>query len=155
MSMATKLLLLQDVYNLGRKGDLVSAKAGFAYNYLIPQGFGVIATAAAMRRQTKLQEERRRQAENERKEAMEVAEKLNGATLTFTVKVDAEGHLYGSVSTHDIQELIQRELNIELDKRAIGLKHAIKETGVFDLSLKLKEGVVAEIHVKVIPEQAQ
>ncbi len=150
--MAKKLLLLEDVDNLGRKGDLVNAKEGFAYNFLIPQGFALVATPAALKRQAKLQEERRKRAEVDRKESEELASRLNGETLTFLVKVDHEGHMYGSVSGLDVVHQIKMQTGIELEKRFVMIKHAIKETGVFDITLRLKEDIMAQIVVKVVPE---
>src|SRR5438445_11042849 len=96
--MAKQLLLLEDVEHLGRKGDVVNAKEGYAYNFLIPKGFALVASESALRRKTKLQEERRKIAETDRKESEELAVRLNGEALTFIVKVDHEGHMYGSVS---------------------------------------------------------
>ncbi|MDB6081284.1 MAG: rplI [Chlamydiia bacterium] len=151
--MATQLLLLQDVDHLGRKGDVVNTKPGFAYNFLIPKGVAVVATKATLRRQVKLKDERLKIAEQDRKEAEEMASRLQGETISFTVKVDHEGHMYGSVSTLDIIDLVKMQTGIELDKRFIGLKHPIKETGVFAITLRLKEDITCEIHVKVIPEQ--
>jgi large subunit ribosomal protein L9 len=151
--MAKKLLLLEDVEYLGRKGDLVNAKNGFAYNYLIPQGFALVASESTLRRQVKLQEERKKLAENDRKESEELAARLNGESLTFLVKVDHEGHMYGSVSALDIVNLIKLQTGIDLDKRFVVLKHPIKETGIFDVTLRLKEEIFALIHVKIIPEQ--
>ena len=151
--MATQLLLLEDVPNLGRKGEAVTVREGYARNFLIPQGFALIATAATLRRQAKLKEERRKVAEQDLKESQEMAARLNGETLAFSVKVDHEGHMYGSVSAIDIIELIKMQVGIELDKRLVQLKHPIKETGAFDVTLRLKENVVAIVHVKVIPEE--
>lgn len=150
--MAKKLLLLEDVDHLGRKGDLVNAKDGYAYNYLIPQGFALVATEAALRRRVKLQEERKQIAEKDRKESEELAARLNGEALTFIVKVDHEGHMYGSVSALDIVNHIKLQTGVDLDKRFVCLKHAIKETGIFDVTLRLKEEIFALIHVKIIPE---
>lgn len=151
---ATQVLLLNDVENLGRKGDVVTTRPGFAYNFLIPQGFALVATPHVLRQQKKLQQERQMIADRDRKEAEEIAAKLNGETVAFTVKVDHDGHMYGSVSAHDIVDLIKMQTGIEIEKRFVQLKHAIKETGVIDLALRLKEGIVATIHVKIIPEHA-
>jgi len=153
--MATQLLLLEDVMDLGRKGDLVNAKEGYAYNYLIPQGLALKATTAALRRRVKLQEERKKIADADRKESEEMAQRLNGETISFTVKVDHDGHMYGSVSTIDIVDLIKMQTGIDFDKRHVLLKHPLKETGVFDVTLRMKEGITALIHVKVIPEHHQ
>jgi len=150
----TQLLLLEDVDSLGRKGDVVSTKAGYAFNFLIPQGLALQASAHVLRRQKKLQEERLVLAQQEKKEADEMSSKLHGETFGFTVKVDHEGHMYGSVSTHDIADLIKMQTGVDVEKRFIVLKHAIKQTGVFDIQLRFKEGVAAQIHIKVMPEHA-
>lgn len=150
--MAQKILLLEDVEHVGRKGDVASVKPGYAYNYLIPQGFALVANRAALRRQTKLQEERRLVAEAERKEATEFASRIEGETIEIEVNVDHEGHLYGSVSVLDIIERLKLKTGVELEKKMVPLKHPIKEIGVYDLTMRLKEGVTAQVHVKVFPK---
>ncbi len=149
---ATKVLLLEDVEHLGRKGDIASVRPGFARNFLVPQKLALVADAQALRRQVRLQEERRMKAEQDRKEAEELAARLNGEIVETEVKIDHEGHMYGSVSVHDIISLIKYKTGIELEKRYFLLKTAIRELGVFGIPLRLKEGVTCEIHVKVMPE---
>jgi len=149
----TKILLIEDVDNLGRKGDVATVKPGYAYNYLIPQGFALIADKSALRRQARLQEERRLKAEHERKEAEEMASRLNGECIEVEVKVDHEGHMYGSVTSLDVIDLLKLKTGIELEKKMVQLKHPIKEVGVFTISLRMKEGVTAEIQLKIMPEQ--
>lgn len=151
--MATKLLLIKDVEALGRSGDIVSVKPGFGRNYLLPQKLAVIADKKALQQQERLVEERKKRAESDKKESNELADKINGITLTTTVKVDHDGHMYGSVNAHDIAELLQEQQKVELDKRQIQLKHPIKATGVHEISVKLKEGVVASFHLKVMTEE--
>lgn len=148
----TKILLIEDVDSLGRKGDLASVKPGYAFNFLIPQGFALIADKAAMRRQAKLQEERKVRAEQEKKEAEEMALRLHGESIEVEVKVDHEGHMYGSVSPLDIINLLKTKTGVELEKKMVQLKHPIKEVGVFVIPLRMKEGVTAEIHLKIMPE---
>jgi large subunit ribosomal protein L9 len=153
--MATKLLLIEDVEDLGRSGDVVSVRPGFARNFLLPQGVAVIADRVTLRKQKLLQEEREKRAAVDKQEAEQTASGLNELVLTKIVKVDHEGHMYGSVSAHDVADLLQQQSNITLEKRAIGLKHPIKETGVHHIAIKLKEGVTASITLKVVSELDQ
>ncbi len=153
--MATQLLLLEDVDDLGHKGEIVNVKPGYAYNFLIPKKFALVADANAIRRQKRLREERQAKAVEDKKHAEEIAERLKGATFTVEVKVDHEGHMYGSVSSLDVVHLVKMQAGIELDKRSVPLKHPIKEIGVHELTLRLKEGVEAPIHLKVLVEGAQ
>jgi large subunit ribosomal protein L9 len=150
--MANKLLLIEDVEELGRSGDIVSVRPGYARNYLLPQGFAVPADKRALRMQARLKEERLKRAVEDKKESEELATRLAGVVLSVVVKVDQEGHMYGSVSALDVVHLLKNETGIELEKRSVQLKHAIKETGTYPLVLKLKEGITADVTLKVIPE---
>ena len=104
--MANKLLLLEDVEALGRSGDIVGVKPGYARNFLLPQGLAIIADKRALRMQARLQEERRNRAIVDRKESEELAAKLEGQNLTTIVKVDHDGHMYGSVNVADVADLL-------------------------------------------------
>lgn len=152
--MATKLLLVEDVDDLGRSGDIVSVKPGYARNYLIPQKLALIADKRSLQLQIKLQEERKKRAIVDKKESEELAARFAGLTIQTIVKVDHEGHMYGSVSAHDIVELLQQQESITLEKRAILLKHPIKTTGKHVISIKLKEGITADVTLKVRAENA-
>lgn len=151
--MATKLLLIEDVEDIGRSGDVVNVRPGFARNFLLPRGLGVVADKGALRMQARLKEEREKQAIIDKQEAEKTASVVDGVTLVTIVKVDQEGHMYGSVSAHDVAELLKSQVNIEFEKRSIGLKHAIKETGTHKITIKLKEGVTATIVLKVVSEE--
>lgn len=149
-----KYLLIEDVENLGRSGDVVTqVKPGYARNYLLPQKLAVVADAHALKMQERLKKERDVRAIQDKKESEEIAARLEGFVFTTVVKVDHEGHMYGSVTATDILHLIQNEHRIELDKRGIQLKHPIKELGVYPLEIKLKEGIMTNITVKVISEE--
>jgi large subunit ribosomal protein L9 len=151
--MATKLLLLEDVEALGRSGEIVNVKPGFARNFLLPQGFAVIADKRALRQQEKLREERQKKAVADKNESDQVAAKIEGITLTTVVKVDHDGHMYGSVTPHEIISLLQEQQKIELEKKNIPMKHAIKTTGAHVIHVKLKEGVEASFNLKVMSEE--
>lgn len=152
--MANKLLLLEDVDALGRKGDIVNARPGFARNFLMPRGLAIVADANALRRQARLQEERRQQAVVDKKEADAIATKIQDAKIKTYVKIDHEGHMYGSVTALDIVHLMKDQLGVEVEKRFILLPHAIKELGVHTIKARLKEGVLANFTLKVLAEGA-
>ena len=152
--MATKLLLIHDVEDLGRSGDIVNVRPGYARNFLLPRGTAVIADRNALRRQARLQEERLKKAAEDKKEAEKQAEAMAAVTIETVVKVDHDGHMYGSVTTADIVHLLQEQASIGIDKRSVQLKHPIKEVGVHTISLKLKEGVVSSVTLKIVPEES-
>lgn len=151
----SQLLLLEDIVNLGRKGDLVFPKRGFARNYLLPQKKGVIVDKRTLRLQTRLKEERAKQAVIDRKDAEAFAAHLKGRVFTLQVKADTQGHLYGSVSALDIAQLIEEQEGIKLEKRQIVLPKPIKQSGVYTISLRLKENVPATFDLKVCSESAK
>jgi len=151
--MAAKLLLIEDVDSLGRSGEIVSVKPGHARNYLLPQGLAVVADKRALRQQERLVAERLKKAAEDEREANAIASRIQGTTLTTVVKVDHDGHMYGSVTAHEIIDLLKENSQIELEKKNVQIKHAIKTTGVHDIHVKLKEGVECTFHLKVMSEE--
>jgi large subunit ribosomal protein L9 len=151
--MATKLLLVEDVEALGRSGEIVSVKPGYARNFLLPQGIAVIANKQALRQQERLKQERQKRAVEDLKESEAIAAHIEGMNLITIVKVDHEGHMYGSVHTHEIVNLLQEQKNVAVDKKSVQLKHPIKTTGVHPITVKLKEGVIATFNLKVMSEE--
>lgn len=152
--MKQQYLLIDDVEDVGRSGELISVKPGFARNFLLPQQKAVLASAHTLRMQAKLQEERAQKASVDKKEAEELAAKFTGLALEIKVKVDPEGHMYGSVGPADIIELFDKQ-GLKVDKRNVGMNKPIKEVGVHQLTLKLKEGVTCSYTLQIIGEQAQ
>ncbi|MBM3198130.1 MAG: 50S ribosomal protein L9 [Chlamydiae bacterium] len=150
--MGNQLLLLEDVECLGRSGDLVSVKPGYARNFLVPQKKAVVATKFTLRMQEKLQEERRKRAVVDLEESQGIVQLLGSLTFSVEVKVDPEGHLYGSVNTGDIAHLLQ-EKGIHVEKHRVQLTRPIKTLGTHTISLKLKEGVIASFELQVVSDQ--
>ncbi len=146
--MQNQLLLLEDVDELGRSGDIVRVKPGYARNFLLPQKKAVVADKFTLRMQAKLKAERAQLAEVDRKESEDIAAKIEGMVLAIEVKVDPDGHMYGSVSATDIVRLFEKE-GINLERRNIVLPQPIKTLGVHPIHLKLKEGVPAQVTLKV------
>lgn len=149
--MGNQLLLIEDVDNVGRSGDIVKVKPGYARNFLLPQKMAVVADKRTLRMQAKLQEERAKRAAIDKEAAEKASENIKDMVLTIEVKVDQEGHMYGSVTQMDIVGLFAKQ-GIELEKRNVALLHPIKELGVKKITLKLKEGVMVEFTLHVVKE---
>ncbi|MFW5714625.1 MAG: 50S ribosomal protein L9 [Brevefilum sp.] len=146
-----KVLLIKDVFKLGRAGEIKKVAAGYGRNYLIPQGFAIPATKGAMQQAERIAEKatERRAALNE--ELGDVAEVLEGKTLTFAVKAGETGRLYGSVSDDDIIEAIQANFEIELEKRQVETE-PIRQLGRYTVPIHLTMDLNPEIKVIVYRE---
>ena len=149
--MQNQLLLLEDVEDLGRSGDIVKVKPGYSRNFLLPQKKAVVADKFTLRMQSKLQAERSKQAEADRNESEELAARIHGREFCVEVKVDPDGHMYGSVAVSDLIRLFAEE-GIELERRNIPLVHPIKTLGAHSIQLKLKEGVPAQVTLHIVAE---
>jgi len=143
-----RVLLIKDVYKLGRAGEVKKVAAGYARNYLLPQGFAIPATEGAMRQADRIKEKatERRAALNE--ELGSVSEVLDGKTLTFPVKAGETGRLYGSVSGEDIIEAVQKNFDIELEKRQVEME-PIRQLGTHQVQIHLTMDLQPEITVIV------
>ena len=148
-----KILLTQDVKNLGKAGEIKRVPDGNARNFLVPKGMAVLATEGAMRQaqvQRKVQDKLQRRAEEE---AASLAEILWQLTLTFKAKAGEKDRLYGSITSSDIVEALERETGRAFDKRKVQLKGAIRELGVHRVPIKLMTDVTPEITVLVEREE--
>lgn len=148
-SAKTQLLLLEDVINLGRKGELASAKPGFVRNYLLPQKKAVIADRRTIRMQEQLQSERAAQSANDKKDSQALAARLKEKTLTTKVKNDSQGHLYGSVASSDIVKILEDQESITIERKNVILPKPFKTVGIFDVNLRLKEDVEATFKLRI------
>jgi len=146
--MNQQLLLLEDVDALGRSGDVVTVKPGYARNFLLPKKIAVVASKQTLRMQARLKEERAKQAEIDRQASEELAARMQGTRLEIVVKVDPEGHMYGSVSAADIAQLFADQ-GVVIEKKYVVLPQPIKALGTHNLNLKLKEGVIMPFILQV------
>ena len=149
--MKQQLLLLQDVDALGKKGEIVTAKLGYVRNYLIPKGYAIFATQNTLRKQERLRAERAEQAVQDRQFSDALAKQVEGLVLEIRVKVDPEGHMYGSVSSADLVRLFE-ERGIAVERKTILLVKPLKETGTHTIPLRFKEGVMASFQLQILPE---
>jgi len=154
MKSKLKLLLLQDVEDLGRKGEVVAAKPGYARNYLLPKKAAVFAAPNTLKMQERLRKERAIKSLEEKKEAEALAKVIEQLSLSITVKADMDGKMFGSVSALDIAKLFEPH-SIMLTKKNIVLKKPIKEVGVFEIPILLKEGVETKVTLTIIGEKAK
>ena len=147
-----KVILTHDVPELGQMGDLKDVSAGYARNYLIPKGLAAKATAGAMKelKQQLAAETRRDERLAERAEAL--AQQLSTVTLTFEAKAGEKGRLYGSITTAEIAEGIERQTGEKLDRRKNILSGPIRQVGKHTVEIRLSADVVAEMLVIVKPE---
>jgi large subunit ribosomal protein L9 len=144
-----EIILRQAVENLGKTGDVVNVKPGYARNYLLPHGLAYEATPGNLKR---IQQERDRleAAENERRGAAStLAEKLEQVSLTFSARVGDEGKLFGSVTATDIAQQLEAQ-GFHVEKRQIDLHEPIKALGVYRVPIRLHADVKPEVRVWVI-----
>jgi len=146
-----EIILRQAVENLGKTGDVVKVKSGYARNYLLPHGLAYEATPGNLKR---IQQERDRldAAENERRGAAQtIAEKLEQVSLTFSARVGEEGKLFGSVTAADIQAQLETQ-GFHIERRQIDLHEPIKALGVYRVPIRLHADVKPEVRVWVIKQ---
>jgi len=149
---SVSLILKEEVPGLGDPGELVKVKVGFARNFLLPQGKAVLATDSRLR---ELEHTKRLVAEKLAKELKDleaVRDRLQSLDLQVVAKAGDEGKLFGSVTSANIADLLI-ERGFEIDRRKILLVEPIKEVGEHTVSLRLRKDVVAELKLKVSPEE--
>lgn len=148
-----KVVLLDDVLNVGDAGEVVEVKNGYARNYLIPQRLAERATKDALNRVELI----RRAAETKRARRMSEAAgkfaELSERTLVISMKAGTESRLFGAVTSAMISDEIQRQFSVEIDRRHVMLDEPIKHLGEFNVPLKASADVTGEVRVVVEPER--
>lgn len=147
----TTILLREDIESLGGRGEIVKVRAGFARNYLLPQGLASLATKGNVKQ---IEQERAallKKAAEDRSTAEAQKEQMSSISLTFERKAGEGGTLFGSVTSMDVAEALQAK-GYEIDRKRIVMKDAIKETGDYTVKVKLHREVVLEVPVAVTAE---
>lgn len=145
-----QVILNQDVKGLGKKLDVVNVSEGYARNFLLPKKIAIIATnkteleASAKKNSIKYKKDTNKEAAEKLKETLE------SDAVDISVKSGEHGKFFGSVTNKEIEGLIKEKFNVQIDKKKIELKLAIKTPGVYLANIKLDEGVVASLRVRVI-----
>ena len=148
-----KVILQQDIKGKGKRGQMIEVSDGYARNYMLPRKLAIEATAEnvnTMRMNDKAQQEKR---QREREEAFQIANRLKELTVTVYAKGGGAGRLFGSVTTQEIADALQKEHGIALDKRKIVLDEAIKTVGTYTVKCKLGYEITGTLNVVVSEEK--
>lgn len=144
-----KVILLKDVKGLGKEGDLVNSKDGYARNFLFPKDLAIEATPGNLKKW----EDRNRQLEEKKKEEIKEAnllkEKIENLTVDIKAKGGSAGKLFGSITSQDIATALNAQHKIDIDKRKIELKDNIKTTGLKEVDVKLYPEISAKLKINV------
>ena len=146
-----ELILREDIKTLGKAGDLVKVKPGYARNYLLPQGLAYEATEGNRKRIAAESKARQTKQAAERTEAEATAARLNGVSITFTRKAGEGDRLFGSITPQDIADELAAQGH-PVDRRRIELAQPIKSLGIHKVPIRLYQEIQAELQVSVIPE---
>jgi len=144
-----ELILRQDIAHLGKAGDKVMVKDGYARNYLIPRGLAWVLTEVNLKRLEAERNLRAAKEEKEKKETFELVKKLTNAACTITVETNEQDKLYGSITAQEISHTLEQE-GIVLDKKKIILAEPLKELGIYDIPVDLGFDIKTKIKVWVV-----
>lgn len=143
-----KIILKQDVKGLGKKGEMVNATDGYARNYLFPRGLAAEANSQALTELKNREIAEKHRIDMEIAAAKEIAAKINGYTLKISANAGQNGRLFGSITSKEIAEKLQKELGVEVDKRKITIED-IKNYGTYEVEIKIYSGIAASFYVLV------
>lgn len=150
-----RVILTENMPKLGEVGDICEVADGYARNYLLPQGFAIVATDGALRQVDNLKRQEARRRDRVRGGAIAFQEMLQGLSLAFTAKVGETGRLYGSITSSDIAERIEETTGQEVDRRKILLDNPLRQIGTFEVPIRLLPEVTAHVTVVVEPEEEE
>ncbi len=144
-----KVILLQDVKSLGKKGDLVSVSDGYARNFLFPRNVAKEANAQAMNEFRNAEQSKQYKIDTAVAAANKAKEELEGSKFVIKAKAGEGGKLFGSITAKDIAAEVKRRKHVDVDKRKVSLKDDIKNLGDYECEIKLYSGITAHCTVSV------
>ncbi len=145
-----KIILTQDVKKVGKKGEILEVKDGYARNALLPKGLAIEANAVNLNQRKLEQKAEDKRKQKELDDAKEIEERLKDKEIKIPVKTGEGGKIFGSVTSKEIAETIKKDLGLDIDKKKIQLKEAIKALGTLTISIKLHPQVTASVTVVII-----
>ncbi len=147
-----KVILLQDVKKLGKKGEIVNTAEGYGRNYLLPRGLAKAATAANMHQAVVDQKVAAHRAAQRRDEAEMLASQVSKVTVTLKVKMGENGKMFGNVTSKDVAAALIKQTGLDIDRRKIELKLPVKGPGTYIAVAKLHPDIASEFNVRVDAE---
>ena len=147
-----KIVLRDDVENVGRKGDLIEVTDGFARNYLVPRGLAMKATKGVVRQADAMRRSREAREARDRDSAQALADQLTGRRIALRARAGEGGRLFGSITSADVVDAVRKQTGVELDRRKAQLAEPLKELGAVDLPVKLHPDVEVTLTVDVVAE---
>ena len=147
-----KVILKSDIKGVGKKDEVINASDGYARNFLFPKGLAVEANNDNMSKLKAKQDSLKFQKNQEKEEALKIADKLSKISLKIRVKSGENGKIFGGVSSKEIAQELEKEHKIIVDKKKIDLKETIKTLGARTIEIKLFEGVTGKLKIDVISE---
>lgn len=147
-----KVILLQDVKKMGKKGDVIEASDGYARNYLFPRKLAEEATANALHVVNAKKENERKKKLAELEAAQKLAAELKGKEVTINAKAGDNGRLFGAITNKDVAEAINSEFNLAIDKKKV-VVNTIKVAGTYEVEVKLYPEVSTKMKVNIVPKQ--
>lgn len=145
-----KLILLQDVKSVGKKGDLINASEGYAKNFLLPKKLAVEATKSNLNDYELKQKSEEKRKQEELEGAQKIAEALKEQVVTIKVKTGGNGKLFGSVTNKEVAEAIVEQTKLDIDKKKVSIGDPIKMVGERTATIKLHPKVTAEVLIKIV-----
>lgn len=145
-----KVVLLQDIKSLGKKGELVNVSDGYARNFLFPKTLAKEANAQAMNELRNAEQSKKYKIETERAAAESAKAVLEGATFVMPAKAGESGKLFGKITAKELSAEIKKQKNLDIDKRKIIVSEDIKRVGDYTAEIKLYTGVTADINIRVV-----
>ena len=144
-----KVILLEDVKSLGKKGEIVNVNDGYARNFILPKKLGLEATSKNLN-DLKLQKQNDEKVAQEKLDAAKaLAEEIKEKSSTVKIQAGVEGKVFGSISSKEIATEAKKQLNMDIDKKKIVIPDAIKSLGTYNVNIKLHKDVTATLTVKV------
>ena len=147
-----KVILKDNIKGVGKKDQVIEASDGYARNFLFPKNLAVEANSENMNKWKAKQQSMQYQKQQEKEEAMRIADKLSKISLKIKVKAGGNGKIFGGVSSKEIAEVLEKEYQIHVDKKKIDLKETIKTLGERTIEIRLFEGVIGKVRVDVLAE---
>ena len=145
-----KVILTQDIKGVGKKDEIINANDGYARNFLLPRKMAVEANSQNMSLLQGRKDSANFKKEQEKENALLLQDKLSKIMLKIKVKAGANGKIFGSITSKEIATELKNQYNIEVDNKKILLKDSIKEIGVFNIEIKLYEGIIGKLKIDII-----